>query len=319
MMSNSEILIIGGSGSLGKVLTRTIMNNCSFKGIRIYSRDEYKHWIMKQEFHSIGNISYLIGDICDKERLMLAMRGVDLVVNCAAMKQVPACEENPINAVQTNVLGINNLVYCAVQNNVKRVMHISTDKAVYPINLYGMTKGVGEKIIIHSNTYNPERTTFACCRYGNVLASRGSIVPVVLKAKETGEDLKITNKNMTRFWITLEKVAKFIINRINDMSGGDIFVPKMPSMKIIDMMKALAPNNKIKNVGIRNGEKLHECLITTEEQEHVQVFDKYYRINNFYGDYSRIGMEPYTSLNNEKWINGDQLKTILNHTKIYKI
>lgn len=314
-MDNKEILILGGTGSLGKVLTRKIIEYKKYRGIRIYSRDEYKHWVMKQEFDSDERISYLIGDIQDRKRLELAMRDVDIVINCAAMKQVPICEENPMEAVKTNIEGAMNIVQCAIAHDVEKVMHISTDKAVYPVNLYGMTKGAAEKIFIHSNVYSPHYTSYSVCRYGNVLGSRGSLVPLILKQKETGI-VNITDKRMSRFWITLNEVATFIINKTEEMQGGEIFIPKMPSMRIIDMIEVLAPDCEIREIGIRDGEKIHECLVTYEESVNCNIKETYMLINK---DYKSNLRWSYCSNNNDKFLTKKELLEILKKAKVYNI
>lgn len=313
-MKNKEILITGGTGSLGKVITKKLLE-LDVKGIRVYSRCEYKQWQMKKEFGT-DKISYLIGDVRDEKRLSLAMKGVDIVINTAAMKQVPACEENPIEAIKTNVDGAINVIYAAIENNVKKVMHISTDKAVYPINLYGMTKGCTEKLFINANTYSPHGTIFSCCRYGNVIGSRGSVIPLFRKQAKTGV-LKITDYEMTRFWINIDKVANFIIKRINSMDGQEIFVPVMPSAKIIDLASVIGPDCKIETIGIRDGEKMHEVLLTNEESSFTEVIckdqDSYYKITT-----KRINQVPFSYHSGDNiFLTKDQIKNIIDNTKIY--
>jgi FlaA1/EpsC-like NDP-sugar epimerase len=281
MKRKNEYLITGGSGSLGNVLTELILKSKNYKGIRIYSRSEFLQWEMKQKFKGIKKISYILGDVRDKDRLMMAMHGVDIVINAAAQKHVTASEENPIEAMKTNCLGAANVVECAIANQVKKVMHIGSDKEVYPVNLYGATKAVAEKLILHSSIYDPRGVKFACCRYGNVIGSRGSIVPLFRDQSRSGV-ITITDERMTRFFITLPKVAKFILNRINTMKGGEIFIPKMPSMKIIDAAKVIAPRSKVMLIGIQPGEKLAESLITYEESNNCKIFRDYYEINHRY-------------------------------------
>lgn len=270
---NIEVLITGGTGSLGNELVKQLHGKV--RGIRIYSRDEKKQWDMRrllERTNQISNVSFLIGDVRNRERLRLAMQGVHLVIHTAAMKQVPACEYNPWEAVSTNIVGAWNVIHASLETrSVRKVMNISTDKAVYPVNLYGVTKAAAEKLFIHSNIYSRGGTHpyFSCCRYGNVIGSRGSILPLFLEQLSTGI-LTITHKDMTRFWITLHDVAAFVLKRLEDMIGGEIFIPKMPSIRIMDVAKNLAnafPDRKVKisEIGIRQGEKIHECLITGEE------------------------------------------------------
>jgi len=305
-MKNKEILVTGGTGSLGKIIIKKLLK-LNPKGIRVYSRDEYKQWLMRKEFGT-KKISYLIGDVRDEKRMQLAMQGVDIVINTAAMKQVPACEENPIEAIKTNVNGSINIIHAAIENKVKKVMHISTDKAVYPVNLYGMTKGCTEKLFIHGNTYSPHTTTFSCCRYGNVIGSRGSVVPLFRKQKETGI-LNITDKKMTRFWIKLDDVAEFIIHKIKIMKGQEIFIPEMPSAAITDIAKVIGPSCKIKEIGIRDGEKIHEHLITNEESHFTE------KIINGEKSYFKIGVNK---INQDAFCYHSGDNVFLNEIQIYK-
>lgn len=279
---NTEILITGGTGSLGKAITKKLIENYKPRGIRIYSRDEFKQWVMQNELKKKGydkNIDFLIGDVRDKDRLSRAMNRVNLVFNAAAMKQVPACENNPIEAVNTNINGARNIIDTAIDNKVGIVMHISTDKAVYPINLYGATKTVAEKLFLHSNNYTGgHNTIFSVCRYGNVIGSRGSIVPLFLEQAKNGR-ITITDKRMSRFWITLDTVADFIIQAAMTTDGNEIFIPRMSSVMISDVISVLAPGIPIDEIGIRKGEKLHECLITSEESEYAKIYDNMWIIN----------------------------------------
>ena len=208
-LANREILIIGGTGSLGVALTKYLIENrgdLGWRGLRIYSRDEFKQWSLRNQINGNDSVSFLLGDVRDSYRLGVAMRGVDIVINAAAQKQVPSCEENPMEAVKTNIIGAMNVVNCAIENEVEKVMHVSTDKAVSPINLYGMTKGTAESLILHSSVYSPAGTKFSCCRYGNVMGSRGSVINLF---KESKGSINITDKKMTRFWIPLSRVVEF--------------------------------------------------------------------------------------------------------------
>jgi len=279
---DKEVLITGGSGSLGKTLTKILQIEYKPKGIRLYSRDEYKQWIFKQELKQLKldkNISFIIGDVRDLKSLTLAMKGVDIVINTAAMKQIPACENNPIQAVQTNVIGAQNIIYAALETKPYKVMHISTDKNCNPINLYGATKMCAEKLFIHANVYTGRRNPqFACCRYGNVFGSRGSILPLFRKQIEDGLPLTVTNKEMTRFWISLTDVVHFLLERICYMKEGSVYIPKMPSASIMDIIEVLSPKSEIKITGVRKGEKLHEMLINREDSLYVKIHDNYYEI-----------------------------------------
>lgn len=268
-IDGSEIIIIGGTGSLGKALLNCFLTKHKPKGIRIFSRDELKQWELRKKIQNEfpgAPVSFLIGDIRDRKRIEMASRNTDVMIHCSALKQVPSCENNPIEAIKTNILGSQNVLFAALENNVKKVMAISTDKAVYPINLYGATKLCMERLFIDGNVYSGGRLpAFSCCRYGNVIGSRGSVIPLFKKQfSETGT-ITITDSRMTRFWIALESVAKFIVRMINVMEGGEIFVPLMPSSSIEDLAKAVVPDAVIKYTGIRPGEKLHETLITAEE------------------------------------------------------
>lgn len=290
--SGKEILITGGTGSLGSTIVKKLLANKNIKGIRIFSRDEFKQYNLRneltKEFNSDIPLAFLIGDVRDEKRLTLAARGADIIINTAAMKQVPACEDNPIEAVNTNINGAISVINAAIKNNVKKVLHISTDKAVYPVNLYGATKTVAEKLFLNANVYAPN-TQFSCCRYGNVLASRGSIIPYIQSMRATGR-IPLTHPAMSRFFIHLPKVAEFILNRLTDMQGEEIFVPIMYSLYIKDLISVLAPECVMDEVGIRDGEKLSETLITLEESEYCNVdSDRYFTITKH-----RTNNAPFT-------------------------
>ena len=311
-MNNLEYLVIGGTGSLGKTITKLLLSKYNPHGIRIYSRDEFKQWKMKQEVDSLfpdAPIDFLIGDVRDYRRLERACNRVDLIFNCAAMKQVPACESNPIEAVATNITGAHNIIDCAIDNKVTTVMHVSTDKSCYPVNLYGKTKAVAESLFIQANVYSGNKgTKFSCCRYGNVLGSRGSIIPLFREQSKQGE-ITITDKRMTRFWITLNQVAEFIIKNSLITTGAEIFIPKMPSMKIMDLVDIIAPDCKIKDIGIRKGEKIHECLITVEESRQLIETPDMYIIKDDGEDTQK--QWGYYSDTNERWLSKDELKQLI--------
>ncbi len=283
-LNGKTILITGGTGSFGKKFCEYIFKNYKVKKIIIFSRDEYKHYQMSKIFpQGKYPIRYFLGDIRDKDRLYRAFEGVDIVVHAAALKHVPICEYNPFEAVKTNIIGAQNIVEAAIDKGVKKVVALSTDKAVSPINLYGATKLVMEKIFISGNVYVGEKETkFSVVRYGNVIGSRGSVIPFFISLLKQGvKELPITDKRMTRFWISLEEGIKLVLHAIKEAEGGEIFIPKIPSCRIVDLAKALIEmfekkDVTLKEVGIRPGEKLHETLINEEESRYtLENKDKY--------------------------------------------
>ncbi len=318
-LNGSTILITGGTGSLGKKLTRKILSRFSPKKIIIFSRDELKQSEMQQTFKD-KCLRFFIGDVRDKERLYRAFDGVDYVVHAAALKQVPAAEYNPFEAIKTNILGAQNVIDVAVDLGVKKVVALSTDKAANPINLYGATKLCSDKLFISGNTYAGSKPTrFSVVRYGNVVGSRGSVIPLFLKLKTTGE-LPVTDERMTRFWITLDQGAEFVLMSLAKMKGGEIFVPKIPSASILDVAKAVAPNCKIKFVGIRPGEKLHETLISEDDGRLTLEYDDHFVIQPqfpWWGEERKNGGRPvagdftYSSGNNKEMLNLMQIKNII--------
>jgi UDP-N-acetylglucosamine 4,6-dehydratase len=280
MLNNKTVLITGGTGSFGKKCTEIILKRYKPKRLIIFSRDELKQFEMAQEFpdSQYDCIRYFIGDVRDKERLYRAFHNVDYVIHAAALKQVPAAEYNPFEAVKTNILGAQNVINVAIDQGVKKVIALSTDKAANPINLYGATKLCSDKLFIAGNSYvGQDHTIFSAVRYGNVVGSRGSVIPFFLKCKQKGV-LPITDHRMTRFWITLEQGVGFVLSCLEKMVGGEIFVPKIPSMNILDLAKAIAPECKTKVIGIRPGEKLHELLITKDDTRLTLEFKDYYLI-----------------------------------------
>lgn len=275
--SKQVILLTGGTGSFGQAFTRYILSKHKPKTLRIYSRDEFKQYEMQQEF-DYPALRFFIGDVRDSTRLTRAIEGATLVIHAAAMKQIVACEYNPTEAIETNIIGTMNVLNAALNLGVPRVFGLITDKAVSPINLYGATKLCMEKLLVRGNSYRGERKTrISCARYGNVTGSRGSVIPLFLKQKEKGT-LTITHKDATRFWITLEEGVKFVIKAVESMRGGEIFIPKMPSFKVIDLASVIAPNAKIKVTGLRPGEKLHEDLITVHEAQNAREFKEHFII-----------------------------------------
>jgi UDP-N-acetylglucosamine 4,6-dehydratase len=262
---NQVVLVTGGTGSFGKQFVEIMLAEYQPAKLIIFSRDELKQHEMRSGGFDHPSLRYFIGDVRDQERLRRAMHGVDIVVHAAALKQVPACEYNPMEAIKTNILGSSNVVEASLDSGVKRVMALSTDKAVNPINLYGATKLAAEKLIIQSNAYaGGTATRFSCVRYGNVVGSRGSVIPIFIRQRQNGV-LTITDDRMTRFWLTLEQGVRFVIRCIEQMRGGEVFVPKIPSTRIIDLARVIAPQAQLEVIGIRPGEKLHEVLIHEDE------------------------------------------------------
>lgn len=279
MFDNKTILITGGTGSFGKKYVKTLLERYNPKKIIIFSRDELKQFEMQQDFNS-DCMRYFIGDVRDKDRLKRAMRGVNFVIHAAALKQVPAAEYNPMECIKTNINGAENVIEAALDNDVEKVIALSTDKAANPINLYGATKLASDKLFVAANNIaGGHKTTFSVVRYGNVVCSRGSVVPVFQKFIDEGKDhIPITHEEMTRFWISLQQGVDFVLKNFERMLGGEIFVPKIPSIKITDLAKAMAPNLPQKVIGIRPGEKLHEvmcpsdlCFDTYEYSDHFVI------------------------------------------------
>jgi UDP-N-acetylglucosamine 4,6-dehydratase len=280
MLDGKNILITGGTGSFGKKATEIILNKYRPKRLIIFSRDELKQFEMSQIYpiSKYGCMRYFIGDVRDKERLYRAFQGVDYVIHAAALKQVPAAEYNPFEAIKTNILGAQNVMNVAIDQGVSKVIALSTDKAANPINLYGATKLCSDKLFIAGNAYvGRDQTIFSVVRYGNVVGSRGSVIPFFLRHKENGF-LPITDPRMTRFWITLEQGVEFVLSCLEYMCGGELFVPKIPSMNIMDLAKAIAPECETKIVGIRPGEKIHELMITRDDARKTLEFDTFYLI-----------------------------------------
>ncbi|MFQ5902185.1 MAG: UDP-N-acetylglucosamine 4,6-dehydratase (inverting) [Candidatus Binatia bacterium] len=276
-LEGKVLLVTGGTGSFGRELTEMVLKKHQPSALRVFSRDEVKQLEMRR-WLSDPRLRFLIGDVRDKGRLDRAMRGVDIVVHAAALKQVPVAEYNPMEAIKTNIMGAANVIDTAIDNNVEKVVFVSTDKAVHPVNLYGATKLVAEKLFIQANAYaGRERTRFSCVRYGNVVGSRGSVISLFGEGRKNGV-IRITDERMTRFWITLRQVARFVIDSIRQMIGGEIFVPKIPSMRLVDIAHTIAPEAQWEVIGVRPGEKLDEILITREEAPRTKEFKTYYVI-----------------------------------------
>lgn len=317
MLTNKTILVTGGTGSFGRKFIQRILQE-KIKKVIVFSRDELKQYEMAQELKD-KRLRFFIGDVRDKERLYRAFDGVDIVIHAAAMKHVEACEYNPFEAIKTNVYGAQNIVEAAIDQGVKKVIALSTDKAAAPINLYGATKLASDKLFVAANSYTGEKDTkFAVVRYGNVVGSRGSVIPFFRKMKETGR-LPITDERMTRFWITLDDGVQFVLDSLERMHGGEIFIPKIPSMNIIDLAKAIAPEANLDIVGIRPGEKLHETMITEDDARHTVEFDNYYVIIpefTWWGSKVEMGKRVpdgfvYSSKTNDCWLTIDELKEMM--------
>ncbi|GAB2545135.1 UDP-N-acetylglucosamine 4,6-dehydratase (inverting) [Gracilibacillus alcaliphilus] len=315
---NKTILITGGTGSFGRKFTEKILET-NIKKVIIFSRDELKQYEMKQEFKD-DRLRFFIGDVRDIERLYRAFEGVHYVVHAAAMKHVEACEYNPFEAVKTNINGAQNIIEAAIDKQVEKVVALSTDKAAAPVNLYGATKLASDKLFVAGNSYaGDKKTCFAVVRYGNVVGSRGSVVPFFKKVKATGK-LPITDERMTRFWITLDQGVQFVLDTFNRMQGGEIFVPKIPSMSVMDLAKAIAPECELEFVGIRAGEKLHEVMITEDDARHTVEFSNYYMIQPEFNWWSQRNAEDgktlplnfsYSSDKNNDWLTTEELKQLI--------
>lgn len=332
MLTNSSILITGGTGSFGHTFVPMTLDKYNPRRLVIYSRDEMKQWEMAKLYGDDPRVRFFIGDVRDKDRLARALNGIDYVVHAAATKIVPTAEYNPFECVKTNVIGAMNLIDACIDQGVKRVVALSTDKASSPANLYGATKLTSDKLFIAGNSYSGfSDTRFAVVRYGNVMGSRGSVIPFFLTLTNKGA-LPITDDRMTRFMITLEQGVGLVWHAFENMIGGEIYVKKIPSMKVTDVARAIAPDAEHNIVGIRPGEKLHEQMIGPEDAPHTYEYDEHYKIlpsiHNWSQDPERIGCGKlvatdftYCSDNNAEWMSVDALRTWVdqNHEKIGKI
>ncbi len=321
MLNQKTILITGGTGSFGNAFTEYVLTHFNPKKIIIYSRDEFKQFQMAEKFkNQKGKLRYFIGDVRDRDRLFRALDGVDYVIHAAALKQVPACEYNPMEAVRTNINGAMNLVDAALNCGVKRVVALSTDKAVNPINLYGGTKLVSDKLFLAANAYAGEKDVrFSIVRYGNVAGSRGSVIPFFKNILDQGGDvLPITDYRMTRFWISLDEGVQLVIKALEEARGGETFISKIPSFRVTDLAEAMAPACKMKEVGIREGEKLHEIMVTREDSAMTYEYEKHYIIYPHYNWWEEERVLPggrkvedgfaYSSGTNTQWLDTTQLR-----------
>lgn len=324
-LKNQVVLVTGGTGSFGRQFVETMASHCAPKKLIIFSRDELKQFDMRQLFSEERHpyMRYFIGDVRDRDRLYRAMDGVDVVIHAAALKQVPTAEYNPIEVIKTNVLGAANVIDAAIDRNVKKVIALSTDKAANPINLYGATKLCSDKLFVAANGYSGHHgTRFSVVRYGNVMGSRGSVIPFFLKTRMTGI-LPITDPKMTRFWITLEQAVKFVLSCLERMRGGEIFVPKIPSMNILDLAKAIAPECRVEIVGVRPGEKLHETMVPEDDARNTVEYEDCYVIrsrptgSNGHAPHGRNGGRPcpegfrYSSDTNPHWLSVEELQHLV--------
>lgn len=320
-LNDKVVLVTGGTGSFGRKFVRVVLSKYSVRKLIILSRDELKQHEMRQLYSDLdAPIRYFIGDVRDGDRLKRAFSGVDVVVHAAALKQVPACEYNPFEAVKTNVFGAQNVIDAAIDCGVDKVLAISTDKAVNPVNVYGATKLCAEKLFVQGNSYSGiDGSKFSCCRYGNVMSSRGSVVPVFLKQREDGK-ITVTDERMTRFLITLEQGAQFVIRCLDQMRGGEIYVPKIPSIRITDLAETIAPGCEVEIIGMRPGEKMHEVLISRDESRSAVEFSDMFVIQPefpWWGkhDWSDGRTLPdgfeYSSDMNDHWLSTEDLQKVI--------
>lgn len=331
LLEDKTILITGGTGSFGRCFTKYVMEHCHPKKVIIYSRDEFKQWTMQNEFREYEDrLRFFIGDVRDIERLRRAFDGVDYVIHAAALKQVPACEYNPNEAIKTNIHGAMNVIEAALDTSVKKVVALSTDKAVNPVNLYGGTKLVSDKLFVAANAYVGNKdVNFSIVRYGNVAGSRGSIIPLFNSIiKNGGTALPITDLRMTRFWISLEQGVELVIKALEEAKGGETFISKIPSFKITDLAEAMLPGCEIQEVGIRPGEKLHEIMVTTEDSFTTYEYEKHFIVypqmtwnNKQQPDTRGKKVEEgfsYSSGNNTEWLSVEDIRALLQDVVLEK-
>lgn len=331
MLNNKAILVTGGTGSFGKAFTRYVLEHYEPRKIIIYSRDEFKQFIMQNEFKQYSDkLRFFIGDVRDKERLKRALEGVDYVVHAAALKQVPACEYNPAEAIKTNINGAQNVIDACLDTNVKKVVALSTDKAVNPVNLYGGTKLVSDKLFIAANAYAGSKDIcFSIVRYGNVAGSRGSVIPFFHNIiKNGGTELPITDYRMTRFWISLQQGVELVIKALSEAKGGETFISKIPSFKVTDLAEAMLPGCKKPEIGIREGEKLHEIMVTVEDSPNTYEYDKHFIVypQMVWSETKRpqpTGKKvpegfSYSSGNNTEWLSVEEIRERLKGVDLEK-
>lgn len=325
--NDKVILVTGGTGSFGRKFIDIVLKEFKPKKLIVFSRDELKQHEMRQIYpeNKFSPMRYFIGDVRDLDRLRRAMQNVDIVIHAAALKHVSACEYNPMEAIMTNVMGAKNVIDAALDAGVEKVLALSTDKAVSPANLYGATKLCAEKLFVQSNAYaGAGGTLFSCVRYGNVVGSRGSVIPLFLKQRLNGQ-ITVTDSRMTRFWITLDQGVRFVIQCIEGMRGGEVFVPKIPSMNIMDLVKAIAPESQVEEIGIQPGEKLHEVLISTDEARNTLEFDNMFLVKPLHPWWSDRQWKDgkaiddgfqYVSNTNDKWFTVQDLEKLVNEITV---
>jgi UDP-N-acetylglucosamine 4,6-dehydratase len=319
-LEGSSILITGGTGSLGKSLTRYLLEETQARRIAIFSRDELKQHHMRNEFHGEERLRWFLGDIRDLDRLKRALHGVDFVIHTAALKQVDTGEYNPMEFIKTNVLGSQNVIDASIEVGVRRVIALSTDKASSPINLYGATKLTSDKLFVAANNYSfTYGTTFSVVRYGNVMGSRGSVIPFFKELAEQGRPLPITDLRMTRFWISIEQAVKFVISSLEMMHGGELYVPRIPSMKIVDLARAVAPKAELVEIGMRPGEKLHEEMISADDSRRTHILEDRYVVTPVVAEWGFVRPDgdlmpegkAYRSDTNEEWMSETEIKNFI--------
>jgi UDP-N-acetylglucosamine 4,6-dehydratase len=319
-LKGKSLLVTGGTGSFGqKFVDLVLRTSPEIDRLIVFSRDELKQHDMALKLRD-PRVRFFIGDVRDGERLLRAFNGVDYVVHAAALKQVPACEYNPLEAVKTNIMGAANIINAAIDRGVKHVLALSTDKAVNPVNLYGATKLCAEKLFVQANSYSGfTGARFSCVRYGNVVGSRGSVILVFAQQREKGI-ITITDKRMTRFWLTLNQGVEFVLNCLGKMHGGEVFVPKIPSMNIVDLAEAIAPGCRMELTGIRPGEKLHEVLVSTDEARNtlelpdmfvIQPAHSWWKLENWQDGKRLVDGFAYTSATNSEWLSAEELHRML--------
>jgi UDP-N-acetylglucosamine 4,6-dehydratase len=318
--SQESILVTGGTGSFGKKFVETMLRDYRPHRLVVLSRDELKQHEMRASGYEHPNLRYFIGDVRDVDRLRRAFSGITVVVHAAALKQVPACEYNPFEAIQTNIMGGRNVIDAALDAGVQRILALSTDKAVNPVNLYGATKLCAEKMFVQANSYaGPQATRFSCARYGNVVGSRGSVIPIFMEQRKRGK-ITITDPRMTRFWLTLEHGVKFVIRCLEQMHGGEIFVPRIPSMRLVDLAETIAPGCEVEYIGIRPGEKLHEVLVSEDESRQAVATDEMFVIkpaHPWWKSENWISGRPlpegfrYSSDTNDQWLTRRELEALV--------
>ena len=319
-LDGASVLITGGTGSLGKSLIENILNNSKVRRVAVFSRDELKQHNLRNDFHDDSRLRWFLGDVRDLDRLKRAFHGVDYVIHAAALKQVDTGEYNPMEFIKTNVLGSQNVIDASIEAGVKRVVALSTDKASSPINLYGATKLTADKLFVAANNYSyAYGTTFSVVRYGNVMGSRGSVIPYFQNIAAQGKSLPITDLRMTRFWISIDSAVKFVINSLEVMAGGELYVPRIPSMKIVDLARAISSDSKLIEIGMRPGEKLHEEMISADDSRRTVILKNHFVVTPVAAEWGykvpkgkmMVEGQAYRSDTNEIWVSELEMKNFI--------